>query len=189
MLSTILAIAAFCFIADFVYVVDHYLVHHDRARYKVTHGKHHRRYNGKKDGPQLNEYELSTYSSAALASIMGMSVLSLLSGNWGFLAGAVIKYIHSLVFHCYQHKWWGEVALRKQALGAPDRSWGISSARYHAFHHSHPDDGVFTYSESWSGFDRILEVLHPWLVRFTVDGASHIRGDAAVEDERTEGAA
>jgi hypothetical protein len=180
MLSTILAAAAFCFIADLVYVVDHYFVHHDRARYKLTHGVHHRRYNGKKDGPQLDHYELSTYSSAALLSMMGTSVLSLLSGNWGFFAGAVLKYAHTLLFHCYQHKWWGEVPLKKQGIAAPRRSWGISSARYHAYHHSHPDEAIFTYSESWSGFDRILEALHPWLVRYTVDGKSHVRPDASL---------
>lgn len=51
----------------------------------------------------------------------------------------------------------------------------MASARYHAFHHSHPDDRIFTYAESWAGFDRILELLHPWLVRFTVDRAAHVR--------------
>ena len=38
-LSTALAVgacAAFCFIADLVYAVDHYLVHHDRQRYRLT---------------------------------------------------------------------------------------------------------------------------------------------------------
>jgi sterol desaturase/sphingolipid hydroxylase (fatty acid hydroxylase superfamily) len=185
MFWTVVAAAAFCVIADFVYVVDHYLVHHDRARYKVTHGRHHRRYNGVKDSVQLNGYELSTYSSAALVSMLGMSVLSLLSGNWGFLGGAVLKYIHTLLFHCYQHGWWGQVPLRKQQLGPPSRGWGISSARYHAFHHSHPDNPIFTYSESWSGWDRILEALHPWLVRHTVDGASHVRSEPVADLEAT----
>jgi Fatty acid hydroxylase superfamily len=175
MLLELILAAAFFFVADLVYVADHYLVHHDRARYKVTHGRHHRRYNGKKDGPQLDAYELSTYSSAALISTLGMSVLSLLTGHIGFFAGAVLKYLHSLVFHCYQHGWWGEVPVRRLDLPPPRRSWGIASARYHAYHHSHPDEAVFTYAESWAGFDRILEALHPWLVRYTADGTSHVR--------------
>lgn len=182
MISTLVATVAFFFVADVVYAIDHYLVHHDRARYKVTHGNHHRRYNGRKDAPQLDRYEFSTYTSAAVVSMLGMSVLSLLSGNPGFFLGAALKYVHSLVFHCYQHGWWGEVPLRKQALPAATRSWGMASARYHAYHHSHPDDRVFTYAESWAGFDRILERLHPWLVRFTVDGTTHVRG--ATEHEK-----
>jgi hypothetical protein len=186
MVATLVAAVAFFFVADLVYVLDHYFVHHDRARYKVTHGRHHRRYNGKKDAPQLDEYEFSTYSSAALVSMLGMSVLSLLTGNPGFFLGAFLKYLHSLVFHCYQHGWWGDVPLRKQNLGAPARTWGLASARYHAFHHSHPDEPLFTYAESWAGFDRILEAAHPWLVRYTADRTTHIRtafgertGDAA----------
>lgn len=186
MLSTILAAVAFFFVADMVYVADHYLVHHDRVRYKVTHGRHHRRYNGKKDGPQLDEYELSTYSSAALVSILGMSVVSLLTGNVGFFIGAVLKYAHSLVFHCYQHRWWSATPLRKQNLAAPTRTWGLASARYHAYHHSHPDEPVFTYAESWAGFDRILEALHPWLVRYTVEGVSHVRGEGGNPSEAAE---
>jgi hypothetical protein len=52
------------------------------------------------------------------------------------------------------------------------RGWGLARARYHAYHHARPDDGaVFTYAESWQGFDRLLERMHPWLVRFTADGA------------------
>jgi len=188
MIATVVVALVFFFVADLVYVIDHYFVHHDRARYKVTHGRHHRRYNGKKDGPQLDEYEFSTYSSAALVSILGMSVISLLTGNIGFFAGAVLKYIHSLVFHCYQHGWWGDVPLRKQNLEAPKRTWGVASARYHAFHHSHPDEPVFTYAESWAGFDRILEALHPRIVRYTVDRESHVRGAAGARGAREHGA-
>ncbi len=179
MISVVVAAVAFFFVADLVYALDHYFVHHDRARYKVTHGRHHARYNGKKDGPQLNAYEFSTYSSAAIVSMMGMSLLSLLTGNVGFFLGAFLKYVHSLVFHCYQHGWWGAVPLRKQKLSAPRRTWGIASAHYHAFHHTHPDEPVFTYAESWAGFDRILEAAHPWLVRRTVDGVSHTRSAVA----------
>jgi sterol desaturase/sphingolipid hydroxylase (fatty acid hydroxylase superfamily) len=174
-INTALACAAFFFVADLVYAIDHYLVHHDRERYRVTHGRHHRRYNGKKDAPQLDAYELSTYGSAAIMTIAITSVLSLMTGNPGFLLGAVLKFAHTLLFHLYQHRWWGPVPLRQQHLGAPRRSWGIASAKYHAFHHSHPDDRIFTYAESWAGFDRVLEILHPWLVRFTVDGAAHVR--------------
>jgi len=165
-----LAAGSFFFVADLVYVLDHYFVHHDRERYRATHSRHHRRYNGVKDAPQLDGYELSTYSTAAVASMAGMSVLSLLTGNPGFFVGAALKYAHSLAFHCYQHRWWGDVALRRQNLGAPARHWGIASARYHAHHHSHPNEGPFTYAESWAGFDRILERAHPWLVRYTTDG-------------------
>lgn len=174
-INTVLACAAFFFVADLVYAIDHYLVHHDRERYRVTHGRHHRRYNGKKDAAQLDAYELSTYGSAAIMTIAITSVLSLTTGNPGFLLGAVLKFAHTLLFHWYQHRWWGEVPLRQQHLDAPKRSWLMASARYHAFHHSHPDDRIFTYAESWAGFDRILELLHPWLVRFTVDRAAHVR--------------
>ncbi len=181
--STALAVFAFFVIADAVYTVDHYLIHHDRARYRRMHSRHHRRYNGPKDAPQLDGYEFVGYSSAALLSFLLASVLSLVSGNWGFALGAVLKYAHSLLFHLYQHRWWGDEPLRKQALGTPSRSWGLASARYHAFHHSHPDDALFTYAESWRGFDRILERLHPVLVRFTADGraAREDRGPTAVK--------
>src|SRR5262249_6436602 len=146
-----------------------YLVHHDRERYRTGHSRHHRRYNGSKNARQLDDYELSTYGSAALLSFVGMSTLSLLTGNWGFALGAVLKFIHSLLFHCYQHAWWSSVPLRKQSLPPPKPGWGFASARYHAHHHAHPDDKIFTYAESWQGFDRILEWAHPWLVRLTKD--------------------
>jgi hypothetical protein len=177
-LSSALAAAFFFFIADLVYAVDHYMVHHDRERYRATHGRHHRRYNGKKDAAQLDSYELSTYGSAAVMTMAITSVVSLMTGNPGFFIGAVLKFIHTLLFHVYQHGWWSAVPLRQQKLGAPKRSWLIASAKYHAFHHSHPDDRVFTYAESWAGFDRVLEALHPWLVRFTADGASHVRSES-----------
>ncbi len=179
--SIALATGGFFFVADLVYALDHYFVHHDRERYRATHSRHHRRYNGVKDAPQLDNYELSTYGSAAVVSIAGMSVLSLFTGNPGFFLGAVLKFAHTLLFHLYQHRWWGGVPLRKQGLGAPRRTWGLASARYHAFHHSHPDDAIFTYSESWAGFDRILEALHPWLVQFTADGRAR-RREAARAD-------
>ena len=191
-LTATLACAAFFFVADLVYAVDHYLVHHDRERYRVTHGRHHRRYNGRKDAAQLDAYELSTYGSAAIMTIAITSVLSLMTGNPGFLLGAALKFVHTLLFHLYQHRWWGAVPLRQQHLGAPKRTWLIASAKYHAFHHSHPDDRIFTYAESWAGFDRLLELLHPWLVRFTVDGAAHVRtapgarGPAGARGERAE---
>jgi hypothetical protein len=165
------AAALFFFAADLVYTLDHYFVHHDRERYRKGHGRHHARYIGEKDAPQLDEYEFSTYSSAAMLSTAGMMTISLLTGNWGFAIGAILKYAHSLIFHCYQHKWWSpDITLKKQGLSAPTRHWGLSSAHYHAHHHAHPNDPIFTYSESWSGFDRILEKVHPWLVNYTVDG-------------------
>lgn len=165
-----LAVVGFFVVADLVYALDHYFVHHDRERYRATHSRHHRRYNGTKDAAQLDDYELSTYGSAAVVSIAGMSVLSLFTGNPGFFIGAVLKFAHTLLFHLYQHRWWGVVPVRKQALGVARRTWLLASARYHAFHHSHPDDATFTFAESWAGYDRILEVLHPRLVRFTADG-------------------
>lgn len=168
--STALAAAVFCFAADLVYAIDHYLVHHDRARFRKTHGRHHRRYNGRKDAVQLDAYELSTYGSAGVYAMLLMSALSLVTGNPGFFLGAVAKFAHTLTFHCYQHGWWGQVPLRHQALSPPRRTWGLATARYHAFHHTHPDDGVFTYSESWAGFDRLLELAHPWLLKLTKDG-------------------
>lgn len=173
------AATAFFLGADLVYTLDHYLVHHDRERYRKGHGRHHARYVGAKDAPQLDEYELSTYSSAAALSIAGMLTLSLLTGNWGFAIGAVLKYAHSLIFHCYQHKWWSETPLKKQNLPPPKRHWGLSSALYHAHHHAHPNDGVFTYSESWAGFDRLLEWAHPWLVKYTVDGRARAAKQAS----------
>ncbi len=169
MIAMAVACAAVFVVADLVYAVDHYLVHHDRERYRVTHARHHRRYNGTKDAPQLDAYELSTYASAAIMSMAATSVLSLATGNWGFFAGAALNLAHTLLFHLYQHRWWGPVPLRKQRLGPPPRSWGIASAKYHAFHHSHPEHEIFTYAESWAGFDRILEWAHPWLVHLTAD--------------------
>ena len=166
-----LAAAGIFFVSDLVYAADHYLVHHDRARYSATHSRHHRRYNVAKNGPQLDSYELTTYGTAALMSMAGTSVLSLMSGNFGFLLGALLKLAHTLLFHCYQHGWWGKVHLRKQRLGVPKVGWGIASARYHAYHHSNPDDLPFTYAETWQGFDRLLELAHPWLVKYTVDGS------------------
>lgn len=174
LLESALAAAAFFFVADLVYALDHYFVHHDRERYRATHGRHHRRYNGPKDAPQLDRYELSTYGTAAILSIAGMSVVSLFTGNPGFFAGAVLKLVHTLLFHVYQHGWWGPVALRKQNLGAPARTWGLATARYHAYHHAHPNEPLFTYAESWAGFDRILEALHPWLYKLTVDGRAPV---------------
>lgn len=170
LVSTALAAAAFFFFADLVYTVDHYLVHHDRERYKRTHARHHGRYVGKKDGPQLDAYEIWTYGRAALVSTGMMIGLTWLTGNPGFVAGAVLKFGHSLLFHLYQHAWWSEVPLRKQGLPRPHAGWGFASARYHAHHHGYPEDRIFTYAETWQGFDRILERMHPWLCRFTKDG-------------------
>jgi len=167
-LSGALAALAVFFVADLVYTIDHYLVHRDRRRYKVTHSRHHRRYNRAKDAAQLDAYELSTYTSAGVMLLLGASLVTLFSGNLGFVIGAALKYVHSLLFHLYQHAWWGPVHVRKQAL-APKRTWGIASARYHAWHHAHPDDEIFTYAETWAGFDRLLELIDPWLVRVTAD--------------------
>jgi sterol desaturase/sphingolipid hydroxylase (fatty acid hydroxylase superfamily) len=178
LLGVLLAVLAFFFFADLAYTLDHYLVHHDAARYRATHGRHHRRYNGAKNASQLNAYELSTYTSAAAVSVVAMSALSLLTGNPGFVLGAVLKYVHSLLLHLYQHRWWGPVPLRRQRLPAPRRHWGLVSARRHAFHHSDPDDPIFTYAETWAGFDRILERLHPWLSRLTKNGKLPPRGEA-----------
>jgi hypothetical protein len=168
-LAEVAAAAAVLVASDLVYTLDHYFVHHDRERYRQGHARHHRRYNGAKDAPQLDDYEIATYVSASLVSMAALSVLSLLTGHVGCFAGATLKLAHSLLFHLYQHRWWGEVPLRKQQLGPPRRGWGLASARYHAFHHSHPSDEVFTYTESWAGFDRLLEWAHPVLVRFTAD--------------------
>lgn len=182
LLSTALACGTFFFVADLIYAVDHYMVHHDAQRYRQTHGRHHRRYNGKKDAPQLDAYELTTYCSAALMSLAITSVASLMTGNPGFFLGAVLKFAHTLLFHVYQHGWWSEVPIRQQRLGPPRRTWGLASAKYHAFHHSHPEDAVFTYAESWAGFDRLLELAHPWLVKLTADGRSPSRrNEGAVE--------
>lgn len=157
-------------VSDLVYVLDHYFVHHDRERYARTHARHHRRYNGPKDGPQLDAGELSTYNTAGAASCLAASVLSLYTGNLGFALGALLKWAHSLLFHVYQHGWWGPVPVGNQAIPRPRAHWGLASARYHAFHHTQPNDGRFTYAETWAGFDRLLELAHPWLVRLTVDG-------------------
>jgi hypothetical protein len=172
LLTNVGAAALFFFAADLVYTLDHYFVHHDRERYRAGHARHHRRYNVGKNAAQLDDYELETYGSAALLSFMGTSTLSLLTGNWGFALGAALKFVHSLVFHCYQHGWWSTVPLRKQGLPVPQRGWGLASAHYHAHHHAHPEDAVFTYAKSWKGFDRLLERAHPWLVRFTKDGCA-----------------
>ncbi|AKV02786.1 hypothetical protein AKJ09_09449 [Labilithrix luteola] len=177
LLSTIVAAAAFFVGADLVYTVDHYLVHHDHDRYKRTHSRHHRRYVGSKDAVQLDGYELWTYGRAALISTLAMVPLSLLTGNPGFVIGGVLKFVHSLLFHLYQHGWWSSVPLRKQGLPPPKPGWGFASAHYHAHHHAYPDDAVFTYAESWQGFDRILEWAHPRIVRYTKDGHGHGKRD------------
>lgn len=159
------------FLADLIYTLDHYLVHFDRERYKLTHAKHHSRYNGTKSGIHLNHYELSTYTTAAIVSLLVASVFTLMSGNVGFILGAVLKFIHTLLFHLYQHGWWGPVPVRQQHKKRPSPNWwGLVSAERHAFHHTHPNDAVFSFAESWSGFDRILEWAHPYIYRFTVDG-------------------
>lgn len=170
-LPTAAAVLGVFFVADLVYVLDHYFVHHDRDRYRQTHARHHRRYNGVKDAPQLDDYELSTYNSAGFGLLIAMSVLSLFTGNVGFVLGAALKWVHSLVFHLYQHGWWSESeAIRNNPPPTPPATWGLASARYHSFHHSNPDHRErFTFAESWAGFDRLLEMAHPWLVRFTVD--------------------
>ena len=157
-------------LADLVYVLDHYFVHHDRTRYARTHARHHRRYNGPKDGPHLDAGERSTYNTAGFASSFAAAALSLYTGNWGFAVGALVKWAHSLLFHLYQHHWWGATPVGKLPLERPRAHYGIASARYHAWHHAQPNDTRFTYAETWAGFDRILERLHPWLVRYTVDG-------------------
>jgi hypothetical protein len=158
------------FLADLIFAIDHYLVHHDVKRYKRTHGRHHQRYFRAKDAPQLDAYELSTYNSAGFGYLIAMSVATLFTGNLGFVLGAAIKWVHSLTFHLYQHGWWSEkAAVRKLELGRPNRSWGLATARYHAWHHSDPSKPPFTYAESWAGFDRILEMLDPWIQRYTVD--------------------
>jgi len=144
-------------VSDLIYTLDHYFVHHDKERYARTHARHHVRYGGARDGRHLDAYELSTYGTAALMSVMPTSLLSLFTGNPGFLLGAVLKFVHTLLFHLYQHGWWGPTNVRKLKLGRPSAGWGIASARYHAFHHSNPDDPQFTYTESWKGFDRLLE--------------------------------
>lgn len=168
--GTLGAMAAVFAVSDLVYVLDHYFVHHDRERYARTHARHHRRYNGPRDGPHLDPGERATYNSAGLASCLAGSVLSLYSGNPGFLLGAVLKWAHSLLFHLYQHRWWGAVPVGSQRIPRARAHWGLASARYHAFHHAHPSDKRFTYAETWAGFDRLLELAHPWLVRLTVDG-------------------
>jgi hypothetical protein len=156
-------------VSDIVYVLDHYFVHHDRERYARTHARHHRRYNGPKDAPHLDPGERATYNTAGAASCVGASVLTLYTGNPGFLVGALLKWAHSLLFHLYQHRWWGEVPVGNQGIARPRAWWGMASWRYHAYHHTQPNDGRFTYAESWAGFDRLLELAHPWLVRFTAD--------------------
>jgi len=174
-MSEALAVVFVFFLSDLVYTLDHYFVHHDKERYRTGHGRHHLRYGGVKDGPHLDAYEVSTYGTAAVMSMMGTSVLSLVTGNPGFLLGAVLKFLHSLVFHCYQHRWWSERPVSKLGLPKAEAGWGIASATYHAHHHASPNDGPFTYTETWKGFDRLLEWAHPWLVRFTKDGVSRTR--------------
>jgi hypothetical protein len=175
-ISIALAIAAVFFVSDFVYALDHYLVHYDRERYKTTHIIHHVRYGGVRKGPHLDHSELSTYGTAAFMSLMPTSVLTLLTGNPGFFIGALLKFLHTLIYHHYQHGWWSEVNVKAQKQGKPKPTWGLAHAKYHAWHHSNPDDLPLTVSESWAGFDRILELLHPWLYRYvTVDGRKEMR--------------
>jgi hypothetical protein len=171
----LLAIVGVFFISDLVYTLDHYFVHHDKKRYLTGHGRHHARYGGAKSGAQLDWYEVSTYATAALMSMMPTSLVSLFTGNPGFFLGAVLKFGHSLLFHLYQHGWWTDRPVSKLGLEKPTGGWGIASAAYHAHHHAYPNDAPFTYTETWKGFDRILEWAHPWLVRFTADGQSRVK--------------
>ncbi len=150
-LSTLAAVAGFFVVADLVYTLDHYFLHHDRARYERGHRRHHERYLAAKNAPQLDRYELATYTRAGVIAIAGMALLSWLVGNWGFMIGAVLKYVHSLVFRCYQHGWRSVEPVRQQGVPRPASGWGLASARYHAHHHANPDDLVFTYAESWQG--------------------------------------
>lgn len=169
--NTLTAMAAVFFVADLVYTLDHYLVHHDRKRFAATHAVHHARYNRIKDAPQLDAYELTTYSTSGFLLTLAMSVISLFTGNVGFVLGGAAKWAHSLLFHLYQHRFWNiGVPVGRQGIPCPRSNWGLCTDRYHAFHHSNPDDRRFTYAESWAGFDRLLERLDPWLVRHTVDG-------------------
>ncbi len=170
----LLAIAGVFFLSDLVYTLDHYFVHHDKKRYASGHGRHHLRYGGTRDSEHLNFYEVSTYATASLMSLMPTSLLSLFTGNPGFVLGALLKFVHSLLFHLYQHRWWGARPVSKLGLAKPTGGWGIASAAYHAHHHAAPNDGPFCYAESWKGFDRLLEWAHPRLVRFTVDGQSRV---------------
>src|SRR5262249_12668803 len=113
LLSSALAAFSVFVVSDLVYTLDHYFVHHDKARYLKTHGRHHVRYGGAKTEEHLDAYEVSTYGTAAFMSLMPTSLLSLFTGNPGFALGAALKFLHSLLFHLYQHKWWGPVNVRK----------------------------------------------------------------------------
>jgi sterol desaturase/sphingolipid hydroxylase (fatty acid hydroxylase superfamily) len=184
LIPILLAVFTVFFFADLVYALDHYLVHRDRARYRRMHGRHHKRYNGRKDAPQLDAYELTTYSSAAFMLTLGMSLFTLFTGNVGFLLGALLKWIHSFTFHCYQHGWWStERTVRQLELGRPKRTWGLATAKYHAWHHSNPDDSPFTYAESWAGFDRILERVDPWLEMRTVNAREKAARAASAQEQ------
>jgi anti-anti-sigma regulatory factor len=118
-------------------------------------------------------------ATITLCGVLDDSSVSLLTEQ---LDAAVNQQARSIVFQADDLSSISAGALRalvfrKQKLGAPKRTWLLASAKYHAFHHSHPDDAVFTYSESWAGFDRILEWAHPWLVKLTKDGRAHVRTD------------
>ncbi len=180
----LLAVLSVFFLADLIFAVDHYLVHHDRPRYRLMHGRHHKRYFGKKDAPQLDAYEVTTYSSAALMLTVAMSLVTLFTGNVGFVLGGLLKWIHSLTYHYYQHGWWSEEKkVRDLELGRPKPTWGLAHAKYHAWHHSNPDEEPFTYAESWAGFDRILEWIDPWLERRTVNARAKAAKAAAARQE------
>ena len=168
MLATIAAVLAVFFIADLIYTVRHYWVHHDARAYVREHKWHHGRYRGKQTGAVLDWSEFAVYTRSGVAMALLGGFLTWLSGEPGFLIGAVLKWIHNYVFHLYQHAWWGREP--DEWRRAPPRAgWGLASARYHAYHHRAARRRPFTYAESWAGFDRILERLHPLIVRFTPD--------------------
>ena len=110
-----------------------------------------------------------SFSYASESAAAARAGVALFSGNVGFVLGAVLKYAHSLLFHLYQHRWWGEVPVRKVFPEPPRPTWGFASAHYHAWHHAHPESPIFTYAEHWAGFDRSLERLDPWLERLSSD--------------------
>ncbi len=169
MIWTVLIALGVFLAADLIYTVRHYLVHHDSDAYVRTHEEHHERYLGARDGLVLDAKEFWVYTRSGLIMAVAGLGLSLLTKEPGFAIGAAVKWAHNYLFHLYQHRWWGTDTGESFERRPVRAGWGMASARYHAFHHHAARSRPFTYAETWAGFDRLLELAHPWLLRWTAD--------------------
>ena len=167
MLIDFVAAAGIFLLADFIYAMDHYFVHRNAMRYLAQHRPHHDFYADGRATPLFMPGEFARYTATGLATILVGALLWWQTGVIGFVIGGVLKFAHNYLFHMYQHHW---AYKEHDKNDAPMRAgWGIASARYHQFHHDHPNRRPFTYAETWAGWDRILEMADPVLSRVSAN--------------------